>query len=242
MPMRLIIVLTAALLGSIFAPVSIAQMRGATMSVPGGAGYAGFARNIGFSNNGFSNNGFSNTSVSFAGPRSRSFGPGAIFLGDPFYADYLVAPVTIPPQFVIVQPVPAADTPPEAKSEPLLIELQGSRYVRFGGRQQSAERATTAPLDYAEAGARNAPGIAPTSQAELPTAVLIFKDGHREQVPEYAIVGSTIYASADYWQTGHWTKNIELSSLDIPATVQANNENGIKFKLPSAPNEVITRP
>jgi hypothetical protein len=239
MPTRLIIVLTSALLGAmVFVPISRAQMRGATMGVPGGAGYAGFVRNVGFSNNGFSN-----TSVSFAGPRSRSFGPGAIFLGDPFYADYPVAPATIPPQFVIVQPAPAVDTPPEAKSEPLLIELQGNRYVRFGGKQQSAERGTATPPDYAEADARSSPRITqPPAQTELPLAVLIFKDGHREQAPEYAIVGNTIYASANCWQTGHWTRNIQLSSLDIPATVQANHENGVKFTLPSAPNEVITRP
>jgi hypothetical protein len=60
--------------------------------------------------------------------------------------------------------------------------------------------------------------------------------------PEYAIVGNTIYASGDYWQSGHWTKNIEVSALNIPATIQANHEAGIRFILPSAPNEVVTRP
>jgi hypothetical protein len=235
MPGRSIIVLTAVLLGvTCFAPISTAQMRGGTMGVPGGA------RNIGFSSNGLSNIG-----VSFTGPRFRSFGPAAIFVGDPFYADYPVAPVTIPPQFVVVQPAapPAADIPLEPKSEPLLIELQGNHYVRFGGKPQSAERATVAPPDYAEPGDRSSPRTTERQAGtELPSPVLIFKDGHREQVPEYAIVGNTIYASANYWQTGHWTKNIQLSSLDIPATVQANHENGINFKLPSAPNEVITRP
>ena len=183
--------------------------------------------------------------VSFSGrPYSRSFGRDAIFLGDPFYSDYQVAPVTVPPQFVIVQqPAPVADTQPEIKSEPLMIELQGNRYVRFGGRQQSAERGANAPLDYAEADASGSPRInQQPAQPELPPAVLIFKDGHREQVPEYAIVGSTIYASGDYWQSGHWTKNIQVSALDIPATIQANHQAGIRFTLPSGPNEVVTRP
>ncbi len=211
----------AALLGiTILAPSSTAQMRGPGLSVP-----SGFGRGV---------------NVSFAGrPYSRGFGSGAIFLGDPFYADYSVAPVAVPPQFVIMQPAPPVETQPEIKSEPLMIELQGNRYVRFGGRQQSAERGTTAPPDYAETG--NSP---PTTQqpAELPPAVLIFKDGHREQVPEYAIVGSTIYASGDYWQSGHWTKNIQVSALNLPATIQANQEAGIRFSLPNAPNEVVTRP
>ena len=207
--------LVATLLGAmILAPTSTAQMRGPSVSPP-----SGFARNV---------------NVSFAGrPYSRSFAGGAIFLGDPFYADYPVAPVAVPPQFVMAQPTPAAETQTEVKSEPLMIELQGNHYVRFGGRQQSANSSP----DYAEADARSAP-----PPAELPPAVLIFKDGHREQVPEYAIVGTTIYASGDYWQSGHWTKNIQVSALNIPATIQANHEAGIRFTLPSAPNEVITRP
>ena len=208
--------LIIALLGAaVSMPVSMAQMHAPSGSV----------RTIG---------------VSFNGPpHSRSFGRGAIFLGDPFYADYPVAPVSIPPQFVMVQPTPTVDSPPETKSEPLMIELQGNRYVRFGGRQPSADRGTNAAPDYAEA---NAQVTQPQTHTELAPTVLIFRDGHREQVPEYAIVGGTIYASGDYWQSGHWTKSIQLSALNIAATIQANHEAGVRFTLPSAPNEVVTRP
>jgi hypothetical protein len=226
----LIVVPLSALLGAVvFAPLAMAQMRGPGLSMPGARAPSGFGHGIG---------------VSFTGrPHSHSFGCGAIFLGDPFYADYPVAPLTIPPQFVVVQPTPAADTPLETKTEPLMIELQGNRYVRFGGRQQSAERGMNAAPDYAEAQAGNSPSVPqrPT-QADLPPTVLIFRDGHREQVPDYAIVGSTLYASADFWQSGQWTKNIQLSALNIPATVSANHNNGVRFALPSAPNEVVTRP
>lgn len=204
----------------VLAPVTAGQMRS--------VGFSGSGRGIG---------------VSFTGaPRSRSFGPGAIFFGDPFYADFPVAPLTLPPLYVVVQPPNVAGTP-ETKSEPLMIELQGNRYVRFGGRQQSAERGTTAVPDYTEAGTGASSRVSQSQPPpELPPAVLIFRDGHREQVPEYAIVGGTLYASGDYWQSGQWTKNIQLSALNIPATVKANQDNGIKFSLPSAPNEVITRP
>jgi len=189
---------------------------------------------------GFSNFGHS-VNVSFGGRSpSRSFGRGAIFLGDPFYADYPIAPLTMPPQYIVEQPATRVEALPEPKSEPLMIELQGNRYVRFGGRQQSAERGASAAPDYAEAGTSPSVSQQP-AQPEIPT-VLIFRDGHREQIPEYAIVGSTIYASGDYWQSGHWTKDIQLSALNIPETVRANQNNGVKFVLPSAPNEVITRP
>lgn len=217
-----------ALLGAtVFAPISMAQMRAPGMSLPGAVAPPGFGRGVG---------------VSFAGrPHSHSFGSGAIFLGDPFYANYSVEPLAIPaapPQVIIVQPANTADTPPETRSEPLLIELQGNRYVRFGGRQPSAERAMNAPPDYAAS-----PPIAQhRAQPELPPAILIFRDGHHEQASEYAIVGGTLYATGDYWQSGYWTKNIQLTALDIPATLHANHEAGIKFVLPSGPNEIVTRP
>lgn len=219
----LIVVLTSALLGVAgFAPIAMAQR---------GPGMRGASAHSSFGARG-----------SFAGGRrSRWFGNDAIFLGDPFYADYPDASLTIPSRFVEVQPRAAA-TPPETKAEPLMIELQGNRYVRFGGGQQSAERGTKAAPDYAEAQADSVTTL-PQQRAhsEIPT-VLIFRDGHREQIPEYAIVGNTIYASGNYWQSGQWTKNIQLSGLDIPATVRANHDNGVNFMLPSAPNEVVTRP
>jgi hypothetical protein len=209
-----------ALLGALFSPIAMAQMRAMAPLGP--------------------------TPVNFPSPLRTSFAgrpfshPGAIVLGAPFlYADYPAQPWTVqsqPPQVVIVQPASSTDTPPETKAEPLMIELQGTRYVRFGGRQQSAERGINVPPDYAD------PITQRASQPELPPAILIFRDGHREPVPEYAIVGGTLYASGDYWQTGHWTRNIQLSALNLPATIQANHDAGIKFTLPSAPNEVVTRP
>src|ERR1700674_124313 len=112
---RLIIAPIIALLGTaVFAPIAMAQMRAAAMGMQGAVSSPGFGRSVG---------------ISFTGrPHSHPFGPGAIFLGDPFYADYPVTPLavpTAPPQIVIVQPATAADTLPETKSEPLLIELQG---------------------------------------------------------------------------------------------------------------------
>lgn len=72
----------------------------------------------------------------------------------------------------MVQPTTHADAPPEIKSEPLMIELQGNRYVRLEGMQQSPRET-------------NAPSSALTPhpvRPELPPTVLIFRDGHREQV------------------------------------------------------------
>jgi hypothetical protein len=51
-----------------------------------------------------------------------------------------------------------------------------------------------------------------------------------------------MYSSADYWSSGSWNKKIQLADLDVPGTLRLNQERGVKFVLPSAANEVITRP
>jgi hypothetical protein len=77
--------------------------------------------------------------------------------------------------------------------------------------------------------------------SELPPAVLVFHDGHREEVAKYTIVGTTISLKTDYWSTGSWTRKIPIAELNLAATLQANQERGVKFSLPSRPSEVIVR-
>jgi hypothetical protein len=184
--------------------------------------------------------------VTFA-PRSHPLGSRGFYLGDtPFYyTDYpfqQFAAEPASPQVVLIRS--PADVPSETKSEPLLIELRGDRYVRFGGRQKSAGRGSDAPPDYARdlPTKSSARGGAVSKTTELPPAVLVYRDGHHEEVSDYAIVGTVMYARGDYWKNGYWTKNIQLALLNIPATMQANQDNGVKFVLPAGPNEVVTRP
>ena len=63
--------------------------------------------------------------------------------------------------------------------------------------------------------------------AVQPPTVLVFKDGHRSEVVNYAIVGDTLFEFAE-----ERTRKILLASLDIPATQKANEERGVEFKLP----------
>ena len=76
----------------------------------------------------------------------------------------------------------------------------------------------------------------------LPQAVLIFRDGHTEELRKYVIVGAILYTSADYWTTGSWTRKIPMVDLDLPATLKLNQERGAKFAVPSGPTEVVMRP
>ena len=51
-----------------------------------------------------------------------------------------------------------------------------------------------------------------------------------------------LYARGDYYTDGYWNKKIDLATLNVAETMQANASRSVKFTLPSSPNEVITRP
>ena len=62
----------------------------------------------------------------------------------------------------------------------------------------------------------------------VPRTVLIFNDQHRQEVQNYAIVGQTLWAFAP-----QRTQKIPLSDLDLPATIKANDDRGVDFKVPT---------
>ena len=63
----------------------------------------------------------------------------------------------------------------------------------------------------------------------VPATVLIFRDQHKQEVQNYAIVGQTLWNFAP-----QHTQKIPLSDLDLPATTKANDERGVDFRLPGA--------
>lgn len=138
------------------------------------------------------------------------------------------------------QPSIQASTP--SPPEPLLLERRGDRWVRITvaaraanqeqvGGQASAGTSVTGPTGPEAA----------KPPAELPPVVLVFRDGHQEQVESYMIFGHILYTKADYWTTGSWARQIQIAQLDLPATLKLNHERGVKFSLPSGPDEVIIR-
>ena len=57
--------------------------------------------------------------------------------------------------------------------------------------------------------------------------VLVFRDGHQQEVTNYAIMGQTVYVLDER------TQKIPLANLDVPATVKANDDRGMEFKVPA---------
>ena len=72
-----------------------------------------------------------------------------------------------------------------------------------------------------------APEAQPASQVDQPQTVLVFKDGHKLEVQNYAIVGDTLYNLE-----ATRGRKIALSDLDLKATVRENDDRGIDFRLP----------
>ena len=63
----------------------------------------------------------------------------------------------------------------------------------------------------------------------VPDTVLVFRDQHKEEVQNSAIVGQTLWNFA-----AQRTQKIPLSDLDLPATTKANDERGVDFRIPTA--------
>ncbi len=150
-----------------------------------------------------------------------------IFIGDPFwYSDYDSRPVyeAAAPEVVVVQP-PAAPAQTAPSVPPASSRQRG-------------------PADYSEKSALHLSERKSSAQPpqELPPAVLVFRDGHKEEVSSYTIMGQTMFAKSDYWTTGTWNKKIQLTDLDVPATVALNHQRGLKFALPTSASEVVIRP
>lgn len=82
----------------------------------------------------------------------------------------------------------------------------------------------------AGSGVEVAPAASPDPPEPIvaqPTTVLVFKDGHRSEIVNYAIVGDTLF---DF--SGERARKILIADLDVAATQRANDAIGVEFKLP----------
>jgi hypothetical protein len=190
------------------------------------------------------------------------------FFGDFFTPDDLYStgyPVASQPPIILLQAAsapagsvddltrPKNNYEPATKTQPLMIELQNGRYVRVtnsspSGELLSLDRGQAQPNDGKPArptrpnSTQSAASNSVTQTLALPPALLVFRDGHTEEVRDYAIANGTLYARGNYYTDGYWQKKIALSTLNVPQTLEANAKHSIKFILPTSPNEVITRP
>jgi hypothetical protein len=118
-------------------------------------------------------------------------------------------------------------------AESLLLENRDGQWVRI----PTATQLPTSPR-VEVSGPKEAASQPPT---RLPPTVLVFRDGHQEEVERYVVQGTDLYISADYWSSGTWTKRIPIAELDVPASVKLNGARGGNFSLPTRSYEVIVK-
>jgi hypothetical protein len=205
--------------------------------------------------------GFGGRGMAAGGARRLEHGSrGAILLPYPYFNsdDSDAAVEGAQPQIIVVPASgPAPPAPPPVPLESLLIEWHGDHFVRtttssasgqtapdYSEKPYSEKSSSEKSTDGSQLHGRSASAVKEAVQPprELPPAVLVFRDGRREEVSDYTIMNGTMYSKADYWTSGSWTKKIQIADLDVPATMRINQDRGVKFVLPASPNEVVMRP
>lgn len=70
--------------------------------------------------------------------------------------------------------------------------------------------------------------MSPVSEEQIPM-VIVFKDGHEQEISNYAIVGDTLYDLGNF--VAH---KIKLVDLDLKQTIQKNEQRGVEFNVPAS--------
>ena len=167
---------------------------------------------------------FGNGRSSFAPPRRHRpapvfvapyYGYGAPYLYD--YSDYEQ----------LQQPQPVESQQQAVPPQVIIIKddgAQGSDSSRYGEHYFDSNRDS----DHDQAAKSKPPSPPEVSEDPGPMTTLVYRDGHKTEVRNYAIVGANLI---DLTKTP-LIKKIPLASLDLDATRYENEENGVDFHLP----------
>jgi hypothetical protein len=120
---------------------------------------------------------------------------------------------------------PSEENPEQYQGGPTIFDRRGSG-VRYPNGYADVGPAPVHPQSEAAPAAAEAPPESP----QQPATVLVFKDGHKLDVTNYAIVGANLYDLS----AGRRLK-VPLSELDLAATQKANDVIGVDFTLPALP-------
>jgi hypothetical protein len=135
------------------------------------------------------------------------------------------------------QPQPAANNyeQPVDDSGPGLTVFERRRDYQLIGdspqyqRQQQEQRSADARVEEKSAEKKDAGTVAAPPE-EVVSTILVFRDGSHREIRNYALMGNGIYDLSV--KAGQGKMKILLADLDIPATIAANDQRGIDFKVP----------
>jgi hypothetical protein len=67
----------------------------------------------------------------------------------------------------------------------------------------------------------------PSAEEKTATTILVFRDGRRNEIQNYAIVGQTLWML-----TEQRARKVSMSDLDVEATRKLNADRGVEFRTP----------
>ena len=121
-----------------------------------------------------------------------------------------------------------ASYPSQPEQQPVVEQDNGNRELALQVQELSEELQAMREEQRGNDGPRKTESQ-PASQApkdNSPNAILVFRDGLQLPVRNYAIAGGTIFV------LDKPNQKIALSKLDVPATQQVNDKNGLEIHLP----------
>lgn len=110
--------------------------------------------------------------------------------------------------------------PPAEQTLHIVVDLPAARRLVAEDDEESSA-AMTPKLD------KNVGAASTSDLRPIEPTVLVFRDGHQQEVSNYAIMGQTVYVFDKR------TQKIALSDLDVAATIKLNDDRGIDFHVPS---------
>ena len=119
------------------------------------------------------------------------------------------------------------EDPAQYQGGPTIFDRRGSGQLYPN--DYTRERAAVPPVADNSPAPSASQASAPPEMPQPPT-ILVFKDGHKQEVTNYAIIGSSLFDLSSARR-----QKIAIADLDLTATQKANEAQGIEFKLPAAP-------
>lgn len=147
-------------------------------------------------------------------PFGTGFLPSYPFYGYPYYTDYSST----------AEPAPAssysAANDNSYQQGRIDQQLQDLRDEVSALREETVASNRRAP--------ESQPGPEKPKAESLPPTTLVFRDGHHEDVQNYAIIGDTLWVLSE-----SRARKRPLADLDVDGTKKANAERGIEFSVPT---------
>jgi len=147
--------------------------------------------------------------VNLGGGRHRRANTGAYY---PVYVPYAYPVAVEAESQEMTEPEPPA---------PTIFERRPAIDSRYGSQSAMPERQAVASATVQE--------MSPADARQQIPVVLIYRDGHEQEVGNYAIVGQTLYDLGTF--VAH---KIPLAELNLKATIKANDDRGVEFAVPAS--------